>query len=236
MIRTTFILASIMAFSLHSSPFASPSKETKRVETSIDVLDAIQSTPDKTIPNFLLKKAYGIAVIPGVIKGAAAIGGRYGKGVLMVKSDSGWSYPSFITIKGGSIGWQLGAQSTDVVLVFRTKRSVENVSKGTFTLGADASIAAGPVGRSAEATTNAKLKAEIYSYARNRGFFVGVSLEGSSLSIDKTANKNFYNEKISANDIFEDKVTEVPKEAAQLQKTMNSLTGIGAQNASLPNQ
>ena len=125
-----------------------------------------------------MQRAYGVAVIPDVIKGAFMFGGRYGNGVLTVRDASGrFSSPIFITLAGGSVGWQLGATSTDVVLVFVTQRSVEHFARGKFTLGADASVAAGPVGRQTEAA--AGINAEIYSYSRSRGLFAGVALDGT---------------------------------------------------------
>ncbi len=121
------------------------------------------------------------------------VGGRHGRGVLIIKDEKGlWQNPYFITFTGGSIGWQIGAQASDVILVFKSRRSIEAIRKGKFTLGADAAVAAGPVGRQAEAATDTTLRAEIYSFARSRGLFAGVSLEGSSLSIDNEAVWDFY--------------------------------------------
>uniref|UniRef100_UPI0031FF1B08 lipid-binding SYLF domain-containing protein n=1 Tax=Acidithiobacillus sp. TaxID=1872118 RepID=UPI0031FF1B08 len=167
------------------------------------ILREISNVPEHSIPPALLRNAQGIAVIPNVVKVGFVVGGRFGRGVLIVRrSDDSWSAPAFITIKGGSIGWQIGAESTDVMLVFKTKRSIEGLIHGTFTLGASASVAAGPVGRQAAAATNAQLKAEIYSYSRSRGLFAGVALDGSAVDIDKAADTAFYGKPISAQDIF----------------------------------
>jgi lipid-binding SYLF domain-containing protein len=200
-------------------------KETKRVQYSIDILKNIVTIPDKTIPQRFLKNAFGIAIIPGVLKGAFGIGGRWGLGIITVISDTGWSNPSFISVTGGSAGPQLGAQSSDFILVFRTARSIENLKKGRFTFGGDVSITAGPVGRNAEASTDVQLKSEIYSYARSRGLFLGASLEGTSMQIDKKSNARFYGGDVSAKDIFEGNVKEVPPILTELNNTLEEVTG-----------
>jgi lipid-binding SYLF domain-containing protein len=147
----------------------------------------------KGIPASLLAEAHGVAIVPNVIKVGFVVGGQRGRGVVIIREkDGSWRAPVFLTLTGGSIGWQAGAQSTDVMLVFRTARSVEGMLKGKFTLGADASAAAGPVGRRVGAATDAQLKAEILSYSRTRGLFAGVSLAGTVLEIDEAANAAFY--------------------------------------------
>jgi lipid-binding SYLF domain-containing protein len=167
------------------------SREDARLITATQVLEELRATPDQNVPDWLMQRAYGVAVIPEVIKGAFIFGGRYGNGVLSVRDASGrFSSPIFITLTGGSVGWQVGATSTDVVLVFATQRSVENFARGKFTLGADASVAAGPVGRQGEAA--AGINAEIYSYSRSRGLFAGVALDGTVIAFDRRANDAFY--------------------------------------------
>jgi lipid-binding SYLF domain-containing protein len=171
----------------------SHAREDARLITATQVLEELRQTPDQNVPDWLMQRAYGVAVIPEVIKGAFMFGGRYGNGALSVRDASGhFSNPIFITLVGGSVGWQIGATSTDVVLVFVTPRSVENFARGKFTLGADASVAAGPVGRTGEAA--AGVNAEIYSYSRARGLFAGVALDGTVLAFDRTANQLFYND------------------------------------------
>jgi lipid-binding SYLF domain-containing protein len=169
-----------------------PTREDARLVTATDVLEMQRSTPDQNIPAWLMQRAYGVAVIPEVIKGALFLfGGRYGNGVLTVRNAQGrFSNPIFITLAGGSVGFQIGATSTDVVLVFVTQRSVQNFARGKFTLGVDASVAAGPVGRQGEAA--AGVNAEIYSYSRSRGLFAGVALDGTVLAFDRGANRAFY--------------------------------------------
>jgi lipid-binding SYLF domain-containing protein len=165
----------------------------EKILLSADILEEIMAIPEKGIPPSLLDDAAGIAIIPNVIKIGFVIGGRHGTGILLVRGEGGqWSNPSFISLTGGSLGWQIGAQSTDVILVFKSGRSIDGIMNGKFTLGADAGVAAGPVGRRGEAATDATLKAEIYSYSRSRGLFAGVSLEGSALQIDDEANASYY--------------------------------------------
>lgn len=181
---------------------------TAKIGDAAAVLKEIMAVPEKGIPPALLSDAHGVAIIPGVIKVGFIIGGRYGTGVLLVRDKDGkWSSPSFISLAGGGIGWQIGAQSTDIILVFKSRQSIEGIRKGKFTLGADAAVAAGPVGRSMEAATDVKLKAEVYSYSRSRGLFAGISLEGAALQIDHEANAAFYKKDVSAGDILSGKVT-----------------------------
>jgi len=183
----------VLFLALSSAPSMAASDETKRVESASEVLSKITEIPESAIPPALLANAQGIAVIPGVIKVGFVVGGQYGRGVLVVRGKGGaWSNPVFISLMSGSVGWQIGAESTDFVLVFKTPRSVEGIMKGKYTLGADAAVAAGPVGRLAKASTDIELKAEIYSYSRSRGLFAGISLEGSSLQVDDKSNAAFY--------------------------------------------
>lgn len=155
------------------------------------VLDEFSAQEDQGIPTQLLERAYGVAVIPNVIRGGFIIGARRGRGVLVVRTpNGGWSNPSFITLTGGSIGWQFGAESADLVLVFANKESVRNIASGKFTLGGDASAVAGPLGRHAAAAVT--FKAEVYSYFRSEGLFAGASFEGARLAIDREMNRAFY--------------------------------------------
>lgn len=182
---------------------------TLKIEEAREVLEEILRIPEKGIPPALLRNARGIAIIPGVIKVGLVIGGRHGKGIVMIKDEhNNWTNPAFISITGGSLGWQIGAKSTDVILVFKTQKSITNIMKGKFTLGADAAIAAGPVGRTAGAATDAQMKAEIYSYSRSRGLFAGVSLDGSAISIDHDSNIEYYGGQGSVEWIFSNKSPE----------------------------
>ena len=169
------------------------SREEKRVGDAADVLEQLLRIPEKTVPPALLSRAYAVAVIPNVVKAAFGLGARRGRGIIVVRQDdSSWSNPAFITITGGSVGWQVGAQSTDIVLVFKTRKGVDGIENGRLTLGADASVAAGPLGRHTEVSTDIKFKSEVYSYSRSRGLFAGVALEGSGVTMDRKANAAFY--------------------------------------------
>lgn len=182
------------------------SAEDARLITATQVLDQLHSTPDQNIPTWLLDRAYGVAVIPDVLKGAFMFGGRHGSGVMVSRDASGrFSNPVFISLTGGSFGWQIGAQAADIVLIFATSRSVENFARGDFTVGVTASAAAGPVGRSGEAA--AGLNSEIYSYSRARGLFAGVALDGTALVFDRKANRNFYGHDVTTDDILGNHVT-----------------------------
>eukprot|EP01037_Dinobryon_pediforme_P004993 gene4993-5040_t len=157
----------------------------------------------ETIPHDLISEYQGIVIIPSLINAGFGIGGKRGKGIAMVKLEDGrWSDPVFVTLTGGSIGFQIGVQSVDLVLVFRHKGVLTKVKNGDFTIGGDVSAAAGPVGRSTSANTDYKLEAEVYSYSRSRGLFAGISINGSNLGIDKKANASFYGSEISSQDIF----------------------------------
>lgn len=210
---------------VHPAVVQAGAKEEKKVNDAAAVMSEIMAIPEKGIPPELLRNAEGIAIIPGLLKAGFVIGGRYGTGVVAVRrSDGRWSNPTFVYLAGGSFGLQIGAQSTDIVLVFKTSRSIDAMKRGKFTLGADASVAAGPVGRHAEAATDIMLKAEIYSYSRSRGLFAGVALEGAALQIDDNANIDFYNKPaVSVDDIFAGKV-KAPAAAGNLRKVLEKYT------------
>ncbi|HEV2607466.1 MAG TPA: lipid-binding SYLF domain-containing protein [Xanthomonadaceae bacterium] len=185
--------------------------EENRARDAVSVLDKIMRIPEQSVPQSMLDNAYAIAVIPDVVKAGIMVGGRFGRGLIAVRgADGTWSNPSFITIAGGSFGFQAGLQSTDVVLVFSTARGVDSIVHGKFTLGADASVAAGPVGRTVEASTDERLKAEIYSYSRARGLFAGVALDGAALSIDDRSNEAIYGHDTTPRAIFEGRVNAPP--------------------------
>lgn len=192
-----FIVAAMMALVMALTTTAAYAESgAAKIEDCIEVVKAIKAIPEKGVPPMLLKDAQAIAIIPAVVKVGFVIGGRYGTGVVTVRDEKGkWTDPVFIKIAGGSLGWQIGAESTDLLLVFKTKKSVEGIFQGRFTLGADASVAAGPVGRSAEGATDLTLKAEIYSYSRSRGLFAGVALNGAAIMVDDDANASYYGKK-----------------------------------------
>jgi lipid-binding SYLF domain-containing protein len=167
--------------------------EDRTVVSAAAVLHEVMSIPLRQIPQAMLADAQGVAIIPHVIKLGFVVGGQYGRGVVLLRQPDGtWGPPRFVTLAGGSVGWQVGAQATDFVLVFKTAKSLDGLRRGKFTIGADAAAAAGPVGRRMEAATDVQLKAEIYSYSRSRGLFAGVSLEGSVLELDPHAHAAYY--------------------------------------------
>ena len=188
----SLIMATVLV-GLGTATAAAQSPEEMTVVDAQSVVRELVAIPMQGIPRSLLANAEAVAVIPGVIKGSFIIGARHGNGVLLMRSPNGaWYAPAFLTLTGGNIGWQVGLQSTDVILVFKSKRSVENILRGKLTLGADAAIAAGPVGREAAVATDARLGAEIYSYSRSRGVFLGVSIDGSVLRLDPMAYAAYY--------------------------------------------
>ena len=176
-----------------TEPVFGRTREASIVESAATVLDEIMAIRLRQIPESLLAGAEGVAIVPDVVKISFVAGLRRGRGVLLVKDEAGaWTPPQFVTLTGGSVGYQAGVQATDVILVFKSRRSIQGVMDGTLTLGADAAVAAGPLGRNAAAATDADLKAEIYTYARSRGLFAGISLDGSALRVDHTANALYY--------------------------------------------
>ncbi|MEL7023398.1 MAG: lipid-binding SYLF domain-containing protein [Pseudomonadota bacterium] len=213
-----------------------------KIADAADVINTFHAIPERGIPTALLERAYAIAVIPDMIKAGFVVAGRHGRGLISVRTDTGWSSPAFIKLTGGSVGWQAGVQAADLVLVFTNQRGVENLSRGKFTLGADAAVAAGPLGRNTSAATDHKLKAEVYSYSRARGLFAGVSIQGASLRIDNDANATFYvAPDISADDIFEGKVKITPESVVPFRQSLAAAlavnkiqTGVVGTDSSIP--
>lgn len=197
-------------------------KQIRVVEDAVAIVQEFSRIPENQIPPSLLRNAQAIAVIPGVIKIGFILAGNYGKGVLSVRDKSGsWTNPAFITLAGGSIGWQIGAQSTDIILVFKSIRSINDIAAGKITLGAGASVAVGPVGRQVAAGTDIELNDEIYSYSRTRGLFAGVSVQGASLEMDYDSIADFYgNSQIGARDIFETPELNAPHAAADFRRVL----------------
>lgn len=196
---TTLIGASSLAL---AAPKQNETKLRDRSESAASVLSEIISTPDSGIPKALLDKATAIAVVPHVVKGAFVFGGSYGKGLIAQRTSKGWSAPAYITLSGGSFGFQIGASATDYVLVFTNHDGLEPLLSGKLTLGADVAVAAGPVGRNAQASTDVTLNSAIYSYSRSKGVFAGVALNGAVLSIDNEANDVAYNGNYTGRDIL----------------------------------
>ncbi|MBT2768456.1 lipid-binding SYLF domain-containing protein [Stenotrophomonas sp. ISL-67] len=208
--RRLSLVLLISASLLSTQAMAGP-EEDQRARNAVRVLNDIQNIPEQGIPDKLLDEGRAIVVIPDTIKAGLVIGGRRGHGLMSVKNaDGSWSNPVFMKLTGGSIGFQAGVQSSDVVLVFRNDRSLDSLVNGKFTLGADAGVAAGPVGRNAAAATDGQLKAEIWSWSRARGLFAGVALDGAVLQIDDAANLDAYGSNTTPRMVFEGRVGEAP--------------------------
>jgi lipid-binding SYLF domain-containing protein len=169
-------------------------EQAERIRNATTVLDEIMGAADQAVPANVLENAEAIAVFPGTIKGGFVLAAHRGKGIISARDQAtrAWSPPAFLTVTGGSVGAQIGAQSIDVILVVKNRRGLENLLQNQFKVGADGSVAAGPVGRSAEASTDIQMRAEILSYSRARGLFAGVSLNGAAIRQDRDANENFY--------------------------------------------
>ena len=188
--------------------------EDARARNAVRVLTDIEAIPESAIPDKLFDQARAIVVVPDTLKAGFIIGGRRGHGLLSVRNpDGSWSNPSFVRLTGGSIGLQAGVQSADIVLVFRSDRGLDSIVNGKFTLGADAGVAAGPVGRTASAETDGEMKAEIWSWSRARGLFAGVALDGAVLAIDDAANVATYGAETTPRMIFEGRAAQRPSDA-----------------------
>jgi lipid-binding SYLF domain-containing protein len=191
-LKITGFFFAIMVMCLFFSTAKSQGKEEDKIDASAKVLTDF-SQMKESIPQDLLEVTQGIIVVPRLINAGFVVGGKRGKGIAMVKLEDGtWSNPVFVTITGGSVGFQAGIQSVDLVLIFKNRETLQNIGRGSFTLGGDISVAAGPVGRSSTASTDYKLEAEVYSYSRSKGLFAGISLGGSAISVDQKANAAFY--------------------------------------------
>ena len=213
--RTLAILS--MAASLLSAADA-----TKRLESAAEALKSIMSIPDKTIPQELLAKAYCIIVVPDLLKGGFIVGGKYGRGFAACrqKNGTGWSAPGAVRVEGGSFGFQLGGASTDVIMLMMNEQGMGRLLTTKFTLGGEASAAAGPVGRAAQADTDAAMTAEILTYSRQRGLFAGIALNGATLREDADWNLELYGKKITNREILSGSVA-APKAAGSLLMELN---------------
>lgn len=193
------IIFLFLGFSLHAH---AQDKQVDKIQAATQVLKDFGAMKE-SIPHELLDMSEGIIIVPKMINAGFVIAGKRGRGVAMVKNEDGtWSDPVFITITGGSVGLQAGVQSVDLVLIFKHRQSLEDIGKGTFTLGGDISATAGPVGRNSTATTDYKMEAEVYSYSRSKGLFAGISLTGAAISVNEEANEDFYGEALTSTDIF----------------------------------
>jgi len=208
--RTGFLsialaLAVVLSSSVRTANAKDASDERERAVKAADVLTEIMQIPENGIPNELMERAEAIAVFPHVIKGAFGVGGEFGHGLVSERrADGRWSAPSFVKIGGGNFGLQLGVQSTDLVLVFTSRDGFKGLLDGKVKLGADAAVAAGPVGRKAQVATDVLLKSPVLAYSRSKGLFAGIALDGSVVSIDDSANRKVYGKDFTAQDILID--------------------------------
>ena len=180
---------------LCSLSFAADEKESKaadRVQAAADVLNEIQAAPDAGIPQEVLGSAECVAVVPSMLKGGFIVGAKYGRGLASCRTSKGWSAPAFSVVAGGSFGFQIGGQAVDLVMLIMNKDGMKHLLSSEFALGADASVAAGPVGRHAEGNTDWKMRAEVLTYSRARGLFAGVTLNGAQIKQDKDSTREFY--------------------------------------------
>jgi lipid-binding SYLF domain-containing protein len=220
-INKTLAFLSFSCLFAVSAAFAASSREDlqARVDASKTVIDEIMQAQDRTIPSDILKSATCVAVVPGLKKGAFVWGGQYGQGVVTCRTGHGWSGPVFIRMAGGSFGLQIGAQSTDLVLVAVNDHGFQDLLKSKFKIGGDASAAAGPVGRSGQAATDWKMNAELLSYSRNKGLFAGIDLDGTSVSQNKEDTDVYYGAPHTFEDILHGRV-EVPAGAVPFVRTV----------------
>lgn len=174
------------------------SKASDRVQAAADVLNEIQSAPDSGIPEEILGRSQCVAVVPSMLKGGFIVGGKYGRGLASCRTAKGWSSPAFFTVKGGSFGFQIGGQAVDLVMLIMNNDGMQHLLSSQFALGADASVAAGPVGRHAEGNTDWKMRAQVLTYSRARGVFAGVSLNGAVVKQDKDSTREFYGHMVTS--------------------------------------
>ena len=188
------LLAAVLGLVVSVSMLSAQTEEKKRLAEATTVIEEMMGAGDKAVPRSILEKAAGIAVFPSLLKGGLVVGGEHGRGVLSVRDakTGAWSAPGFLTINGGSFGAQIGAQAIDLILVVNNQRGLEQLVGNQFKLGANASVAAGPIGRDASAATDIQMRAQILSYSRARGLFAGVNVNGSTIRQDRDANERFY--------------------------------------------
>jgi len=235
--RACFVACLVVAVAANAAAAQQLTYGDAEVQTVVgarNALDQFFGLEIESLPPAMLQRAEGIAIFPNMIKGGFILGVNFGKGVLSVRrSDRTWTAPVLVTMGGGSLGFQAGVQAADIVLIFATPRSLEGILNGQkVTLGVDASIAAGPVGRQANAGTDARLGAEIYSYARSRGLFLGVSLGGSDISVDTNANSMLYGRfGVTPADVFQNRGLGIRPEVQQLIDTLNARSAQAAQPA-----
>jgi lipid-binding SYLF domain-containing protein len=202
----------------------------ERLKDATAVFNEVMATPDKSIPQDLLAKAECVVIVPGMKKGAFIVGAEFGKGFATCRKGAGWGAPAAIKVEGGSVGFQIGGQDTDVILLVMNKRGIDHLMRSKFTLGADAAVAAGPVGRNASAQTDATMGAEILSWSRSKGLFAGVALKGATLRAEENENKDLYGKRMQTREVLTGNL-QVPPEAAPLHAALSRYPAEGRSNA-----
>ncbi len=215
MLKRFVVLSVLTLFATLTAVASDREDDVKRTHKAAQVFQEIMNTPDQGIPQDLLNSAKCIAIIPGDVKFAFVFGGSYGRGLAICRTGHGWSAPMFVAIDGGSVGYQIGGSSTDLVMLFMNDHALQSLLGDKFKLGADASVAAGPVGRSAAAATDVRMSAEILSYSRTKGVFAGVSLDGAVVQADKSGDKAMYGADVDRHEILSGKIA-VPPSAKSL--------------------
>jgi lipid-binding SYLF domain-containing protein len=218
-----FMMGTAIVTTLALTPLlAADNEPAKRLDEAAAVFSEIMGSPDKGIPQDLLQKAHCIVIVPDLKTAAFGVGGKYGKGYLSCrnKSGAGWSAPATVRIEGGSVGFQIGASSTDLIMLVMSERGAQKLLESKFTLGAEGSVAAGPVGRTATAQTDAQMHADILSWSRSQGLFAGVALEGATLREDLDDNATLYGKRLENREIVT-KGVRPPKAAAKLLELLN---------------
>jgi SH3 domain-containing YSC84-like protein 1 len=215
MLKRTLAVTILIATASLTAVASDRDDDVNRTQKAAQVFKEIMNTPDQGIPSNLLESAKCIAIIPGDKKFAFVFGGSYGRGLATCRTGHGWSAPMFVAIDSGSVGYQIGGSSTDIVMLFMNDHALQSLMSDKFKVGADASVAAGPVGRNAAAGTDLKLNAEILSYSRSKGIFAGVSLDGAVMKADKSGDKAMYGDDVNRHEILDGKVA-VPASARAL--------------------
>ncbi len=206
-------------------------KDKERLQSAAQVLDDVMSAPDKGIPEEILSDAKCLAVVPSLLKGGFIVGGAYGKGVASCKTEHGWSTPAFFRVEGGSFGLQIGGQAVDYIMVIMNDQGMQNLLASKFKLGADASVAAGPVGRHAEGATDWKMRAEVLTYSRSRGVFAGITLNGAVIRQDQDDTRAFYGRMVPFKTLLTGQFTPTPTDAAPWADALRKYAPVAASSA-----
>jgi lipid-binding SYLF domain-containing protein len=228
--RIIAFLTIALTLTFGSAAALADAKTEQRLDDSRRVFESFANLSEQAIPAWLLERSYGVVVVPNVIKGALGLGGRGGRGVMAVRNPDGtWSNPVFVYLGGVNFGFQFGVQSTDIVMVLMSRQSVEGIAGGKVTLGADASVAAGPIGRAAAASTDATFKAQVLSYSRNEGIFAGVALDGTVISVDDGSNETAYGVSgVLPSQILEGRIASASPAAKEFTAALNRATSSAA--------